>query len=96
MTQHPQDQDHRAHRWQHVGDLTEDRVSDLTFQRNVKKLCQIGERAVGELLAEIGQQRGIRTFIDLRLAAYAQLDPESVRAVGGDTFTRPPLYEVKK
>ena len=98
MIQHPQNQDHRARRWQRVGDLTEDLVADLRFQRQVERLHSLGPRFVGELLAEIGEQRGCRTFIDQRLAAYAQLDPAVVRELGADEFPGPPLYcaEVKR
>jgi hypothetical protein len=46
-------------------------------------------------LAEIGEQRACRTFIDQRLETYAALDPELVKAIEGDKFPRPPIYEVK-
>ena len=49
---------------------------------------------MGELLKEVGEQRGCQTFIDRRLRAYAELDPEVVRALGADEFPRLPLYEV--
>ncbi len=43
-----------------------------------------------------GEQRHCRTFIDRRLKAYADLDPEVVRKLDDDEFPRPPLYEVKR
>ena len=78
-----------------IGTVVDDLLNDLIFARQVERLHSLGPRAVGELLAEIGEQRGIRTFIDTRLEAYARLDPEVVRKLDGDRFPRPPLYPVK-
>ncbi len=78
-----------------IGETVADLVDDLRLHRQVEKLCQLGPRAVGELLVEIGEQRSCRTFIDQRLEAYNRLDPKTVNAVAGDQFPRPPLYEVK-
>ncbi len=78
-----------------LGEVVDDLVGELRFHRQVEKLHRLGPRAYGELLAEIGEQRGCRTFIDQRLRAYAALDPEVVRELGGDRFPRPPLYSVK-
>ena len=89
-------QDRRACRGQYLGEATEDLVANLIFQRNVERLHALGPRVVGELLAEIGEQRSIQTFIEQRLAAYAALDPEILRELDGDQFPRPPLYGVKK
>jgi len=82
-------------RIQPLGEVVEDLVADLHFRRQVEKLHRLGSRAVGELLAEIGEQRMCRSFIDRRLEAYGRLDPEVLRALDGDRFPRPPLYEVK-
>ncbi len=76
-----------------LGEVVDDLVGELRFHRQVKRLHSLGPRAVGELLAEIGEQRQCRTFIDRRLRAYAALDPEVVRELDGDEFPRPPLYE---
>ena len=81
---------------QPVGEVVDDLVGELRFHRQVEKLHRLGPRAYGELLAEIGEQRGIRTFIERRLRAYAALDPEVVRELDGDEFPRPPLYEVPR
>ena len=81
---------------QPVGEVVDDLVGELRFHRQVEKLHRLGPRATGELLTEIGEQRGIRTFIERRLRAYAALDPEVVRELDGDEFPRPPLYKVKK
>ena len=96
MTSRLRYQDRRACRGQHLGEATEDLVANLIFQRNVEKLHALGPRVVGELLAEIGEQRSCRTFIDQRLEAFAVLDPEILRELDSDQFPRPPLYGVKK
>ena len=75
-----------------AGDL----VADLRFHRQVERLHGLGPRATGELLMEIGEQRHYRTFIDRRVEAYANLDPQVLRELTGDEFPRPPLYEVKR
>ena len=80
---------------QPVGEVVADLVGELRFHRQVEKLHRLGPRPYGELLAEIGEQFKCRTFIDQRLRAYAALDPETVQALDGDRFPRPPLYPVK-
>ncbi len=35
-----------------------------------------------------------RTWIERRLDAYARLDPEIARALGGDRFSPPPIHAV--
>ena len=82
-------------RIQSLAEVAEDLVDDLRFHRQVERLHALGLRATGELLLEIAECIGCRTFIDQRLEAYAALDPETVRAVAGDQFPRPPLYGVK-
>jgi hypothetical protein len=47
-------------------------------------------------LLEIAECLGCRTLVDQRLEAFSALDPEVIRELGGDTFPRPPIYEVKR
>lgn len=63
--------------------------ADLAFRRNVRQLHQLGPRATYELLAELGARRLCRSEIEQLVLAYAELDPEIVRAVGADRL--PPL-----
>ena len=77
-----------------LGDIAAEIVADLRFRRQVERLHDLGPRATGELLAEIGEQRACRTFIDGRLEAYARLDPDVIRELNGDKFPRPPLHRV--
>jgi hypothetical protein len=78
-----------------LGEVIDDLVGDLRLHRQVERVHALGPRATGELLVEIGEQRSCRTFIDQRLEGYADLDPETVKALDGDKFPRPPLYRVK-
>ncbi len=72
---------------------TEPRAQPI--HREAEKLHTLGPHPYGELLAEIGEQRRCRTFIEMRLRAYAAIPPETLCELDGDRFPRPPLYEVK-
>ncbi len=96
MTAHRPTQLHACGTLRPLDKVAEDLVADLRFHREAEKLHALGPRPYGELLGEIGEQFGCRTFIEQRLRAYAALDPEVVRELDGDEFPRPPLYEVKK
>ena len=95
MTRRHHEDERRSGQPARLGEVVTDLVDNLQFQRQVEKLHNLGPRAIGELLAEIGEQRSCQTFIDIRLSAYAALDPELVKALDGDEFPRPPIYEVK-
>ena len=56
------------------------------FERQVEHLHRLGPRAVGEFLAEIATATGQPALIAARLEEYFRLDPEILRAVGGDRF----------
>jgi hypothetical protein len=79
-----------------LGEVVGEIVDDLRFHHQVEKLHELGPRATGELLLEIAECLGCRTLVDQRLEAISALDPEVVRELGGDTFPRPPIYEVKR
>ena len=63
-------------------------MTDLTFRRHVRRLHQLGDRVVGEFLAELGAERSIRTVIDRKLARYAELTPEQVEAIAQDIIPK--------
>ena len=78
-----------------LGEVVDDPVGELRFHRQIERLHRLGPRAVGELLAEIAEQRGCRTYIEMRLRKYAVIPPETLRELDGDEFPRPPIYQVK-
>ena len=78
-----------------IGQIAAEVVADLRFRRRVQQVHRLGDRVFGELLAEIGAERGIQTLIDKKLSRYAELDPEALETTGGDGFWQPPLHEVE-
>ena len=78
-----------------IGAIAAEVVADLRFRRRVQQVHRLGDRVFGELLAEIGAERGITTIIDQKLDTYAELEPETLEVTGGDGFWPAPLHEVK-
>ncbi len=78
-----------------IGQIAAEAVADLRRRRHVQKVHRLGDRVFGELLAEIGAERGITTIIDQKLERYAELEPETIEAAGGDDFWQPPIHEVR-
>ena len=79
-----------------IGEVAAEIVADLKFRRQVEHLHRLGARAVGELLAELSAERGIRTVVDRKLERYAELDRGALQATGGDEFWPAPLNEVQR
>ncbi len=79
----------------HIGSLAADLVGNPRFRRQVEHLYSLGPRAIAELLAEIGAERGIRTVIDQKLDRFCQLRPEALSAAGGDRFPAVPVRLVE-
>ena len=77
-----------------IGEAAPEVVADLKYRRRVQRLHGLGDRVLGEFLAEIGAERGIQTVIDKKLDRYAELDPEAIEATGGDKFWPVPIHEV--
>ena len=69
-------------------------LADRRFERAVVHVHQLGPRAIGELLREITLAHGLAGDIEARLAHYARLDPEIVRAMGWDHFPPRPIHLV--
>ncbi len=78
-----------------IGEVAAEVVADLRFRRQVEHLHRLGARAVGELLAEVSAERGIRTVVDQKLSRYAELDPEALTVTGGGDFWPDPIHEVR-
>ncbi len=69
-------------------------LANHQLARNVERILALGSRPIIELLIEIGEQRLCRIYLERRIRRYAEIDPEHLAALGGNTFPRPPLYEV--
>ncbi len=78
--------------FRHIGSLAAELVAIPRFRRQVEHL---GPRAIAELLAEIGAERGIRTVIDRKLDKYSQLESDSINAAGGDRFPAVPVHLIE-
>ena len=79
-----------------IGQAAAEVVADLRRRRKVQRLHRQGPRVLGELLAEIGAERGIATIIDKKLDTYTEIEPEALEAAGGDVFPPVPIHEVRK
>ncbi len=79
-----------------IGEVAAGVVADLRRRRHVQQVHRLRDRVFGELLAEIGAERGITTIIDQKLARYAGLEPETLEATGGDRFWPAPLHEARR
>jgi hypothetical protein len=62
----------------------------LRRQRQVEHICRTA-RLVFELLNELDRYHGLGDDLDRRLARYAAIDHEILRALGGDRFPSMPL-----
>ena len=69
-------------------------LDNLRLARDVERILALGPRPIIELLIEIGEQRLCRTYLEQRVQRYSEIDPEHLAVLNGDTFPRPPLYEV--
>ena len=65
-------------------------VANLRFRRLVEHLHQLGPRAVGHFLAELGAERMIRTAIDVKLERYSGLTSEAVAAADAEHWPPDP------
>jgi hypothetical protein len=59
-----------------------------TFERQARALVALGPRAIAELLAEL--ERAGAPQLRERVARYERLNPQLLRAFGGDRF--PPRF----
>ncbi len=94
MTRHPK-YPPRCGEFRSIGQIAAEVVADLSFRRDVQQVHRLGDRVFGELLAELGAERGIQTIIDQKLNKYASLDPKALEVTGGDDFWPAPLHKVE-
>jgi hypothetical protein len=71
-------------------------IQRIRQQHLVERVHRLGARVVYELLDEIRRHHPeIADDLDRRLAAYAdRLDPDLLRAMGGDRFPAQPIHAV--
>ena len=72
--------------WRSV--LPEEVADDLRFARKVERLHKLGPAPLFYMLTECGRQRGLMTFIETLVDRYADLDPDTVKSLGGDQFVQ--------
>ena len=70
-------------------------IGSARWERNLEHLHPLSPRVFGELLAEIVRRTGESKFIAYRVEAYAQLDRDVLRLLGGDRFAPNVLGVVK-
>ena len=70
-------------------------IGSPRFERQIERLHRLGPRVFGELLAEIAAAAGQHVRVVDLVEEYAELDPEIVRAVGGDRFPPTPLVAIQ-
>lgn len=69
----------------------------LRFQRSVERLHRLGPRAVAELLAEVADRTGKRSYVLNLVTEYStRLTPQMLRLADGDRFPPWQLVEVKQ
>ena len=79
-----------------IGQIAAEVVADLRFRRQVQRLHGLGDRVLGEFLAELGAELGIQTVIDQKLDTYIEIEIEALETAGGDGFWPAPLREVPR
>src|SRR5262249_23609724 len=58
----------------------------LRREHLIRQVHQLGARVMFEFVDELDRVHGLGDDLDHRLERYAALDPEILRALGGDTF----------
>ena len=65
------------------------------LDRLIERVHRLGPRPLAEMLAEIAIATGQPAVVSDRVKAYAELDPEIVRAVDADHFPPPPMVLIR-
>ncbi len=85
----------RAQSLRPIGQIAAEVVADLRRRRKVQPFYRLGDRVLGEFLAELGAERGITTIIDQKMEKYINIDPAALEATGGDQFPAVPIHAVR-
>ena len=86
----------RAQGLRPIGQIAAEVVADLRFRRQVIRLRRQGDRVLCEVFAHLGAKHGIQTSIEQTVEHFAELEPETLQATGGDGFSPAPIHEVKQ
>jgi hypothetical protein len=78
----------RASHVMHVGPCFQRLHRELPLQRAIEHLHRCGPRPVGELFAEALDSLNVDPVVLDLLLGWKRLNPELVRALGGDRFPR--------
>ena len=78
-----------------IGSAVADLVGDMRFRQMVEHIHGLGARAIAELLAEIAVKHSITAALHETLERYTTINPETLRALGGDKFSPAPLREIR-
>ncbi len=78
-----------------IGQIAAEIVADLKFRRQVIRLRRQGDRALCEAFAHLGAKHGIQTSIEQTIERFAELDPKTLEAAGGNKFLPSPHYETQ-
>jgi hypothetical protein len=71
-------------------------AADLRLQRDVVKVRRLGDRAVYELLRELGAVTGHRATVESVVVRYAAIDQTHLYVTRGDRFAPRPLLLVRR
>ena len=80
---------------EHYFGIVPPHIRDLRFRRNCERLHRLGPRAMFEYLVDVGAARNILTFLENRIADFANLDPDVLAALGADKLPPSPLHRLK-
>ena len=69
-------------------------AADPQYRRQVNNLHRQGPRPVGELLAELGFEHGIKAEIDAKLSRYARVSDLALDLTGARQFPPVPIHQV--
>jgi hypothetical protein len=69
-------------------------VEGARFRRLIRHLHNLGPRATGELLSQLGRVHGLQREIWGMLEEYGALNPAAVERLGGKDWAPPPIEVV--
>ena len=72
-----------------------DATEALRLERMIEHIHSLGVRALAEMLDEIAHRTGQPAVVADRIEAFAKLDPDLLRFLGGDKFPPMPLEVVR-